>query len=290
MRQQWKTSFLIGSIWVLLFYLVPLTLIATSSFATPDVIGRPTYGWTLSNYQFVFQDAYLPVIWRTFGYAIGAMLISLLIGYPTAYAISRFGGRLKVALLLLVLVPWLADYLVRIYAWVQILGHEGPLLALLRSLGLADSTTSFLGTPGALLLGLVYSFLPFMILTVFLAAERIDPSLLEAADDLYSSSVAKFLRVTVPQTAGGIVAGCQLVFLLSLGDFAVAQFLGGSQYMIGNLIRDQLATAGSLPFGAALTVTLLTGLVLVGIVAVLVPAGVRRLSRIRTRKQVADYV
>lgn len=281
---------MLGSGWIVLFYLVPLALIAASSFATPDVIGRPTYGWTLANYQFVFQDAYLPVIGRTFGYAIVATVIALAVGYPTAYAISRYGGRLKIVLLLLVLVPWLADYLVRIYAWVQILGNEGPVLAFLRSLGLGDQDTALLGTPGALVLGLVYSFLPFMILTVFLSVERIDPSLLEAADDLYASPVAKFLRVTVPQTAGGIVSGCQLVFLLSLGDFAVAQFLGGSQYMIGNLIRDQLATAGSLPFGAALTVTLLLGLVLVGVLVLTAPRIVSLASSARRRRKEIVHV
>lgn len=290
MRQQWRTSFLLGSAWVLLFYVVPLALIATSSFATPDVIGRPTYGWTLANYQFVFQDAYLPVIGRTFGYALAATLAALAIGYPTAYAISRYGGRFKVVLLLFILVPWLADYLVRIYAWVQILGAEGPALALLKTLGLAGENTSLLGTPGALLLGLVYSFLPFMILTVFLSVERIDPALLEAADDLYASPIAKFLRVTVPQTAGGIVSGCQLVFLLSLGDFAVAQFLGGSQYMIGNLIRDQLATAGSLPFGSALTVTLLIGLILVGLLVIALPRITAAVSGARRRRRRLAHV
>lgn len=286
MRQHWKTSFGIGSGWVLLFYVVPLLLIAAASFATPDVIGRPTYGWTTANYGFVFQDAYIPVILRTFGYALAATVVALAIGYPTAYAISRYGGRAKIVLLLFILVPWLADYLVRIYAWVQILGQDGPLLGILRALGLADEATAFLGTPGALLLGLVYSFLPFMILTVFLAAERLDESLLEAADDLYASPLQKFLRVTVPQTAGGILSGCQLVFLLSLGDFAVAQFLGGSQYMIGNLIRDQLSSAGSLPFGAALTVTLLAGLIAVTGLTVGIRKAVSRLRTANSRREV----
>lgn len=290
MRQYWKTSFIIGSIWVAVFYLTPLALITSSSFATPDVIGRPTYGWTLTNYVFVFQDAYLPVIWRTFGYAIGATLISLLIGYPTAYAISRYGGKAKVGLLLFILVPWLADYLVRIYAWVQILGSEGPVMSFLRNFNLVSEKTSFLGTPGALLLGLVYSFLPFMILTIFLAVERLDLTLLEAADDLYASPISTFFKVTVPQTASGIVAGCQLVFLLSLGDFAVAQFLGGSQYMIGNLIRDQLASAGSLPFGAALTVTLLVGLILVGALALIIPKISQAVSKKLIARRVQPYV
>ncbi|MDI6023186.1 ABC transporter permease [Leucobacter sp. UT-8R-CII-1-4] len=284
MRQHWKVPFAIGGAWVILFYLLPLLVIATSSFATPDVIGRPTYGWTLNNYQLVFQDAYLPVIFRTFGYALAATFFALLIAYPTAYAISRYGGRRKVVLLLFVLIPWLADYLVRIYAWVQILGQEGPVLQFLRSVGMADANSTLLGTPGALLMGLVYSFLPFMILTIFLAVEKLDTTLLEAASDLYASPFQSFLKVTLPLTAGGIISGCQLVFLLSLGDFAVAQFMGGSQYMIGNLIRDQLASAGSLPFGAALTVTLLVGLILASTL-VLIPRGIAQKMARRGAKE-----
>lgn len=240
------------------FYVAPLALICAASLATPDIIGRPVYGWYTENFALVFQSTYLPVVLRTFAYAAIATVLSLLVGYPCAYAISRYGGRLKPALLLAVLVPWLADYLVRIYAWLQVLGHEGPVNHLLTRAGIGPVT--LIGNPYALNLGLVYSFLPFMILAVYLSVERLDDRLVEAAQDLYASRRRAFFTVLVPMTAGGITAGCQLVFLLSLGDFAVAQFLGGSTYMMGNLIRDQLATAGSLPFGAALTVTLLAGM------------------------------
>lgn len=258
MRAGWRWGLLPGSAWMACFYLAPLVLIVAASVAMPDMIGRPIYGWYTDNFAMVFQSVYLPVVLRTFGYAAIATVVCLAIGYPCAYAISRYGGRHKPLLLLAVLVPWLADYLVRIYAWVQLLGRDGPVNALLSRLDIGP--VNLIGNVYALNLGLVYSFLPFMILAVFLAVERLDWRLVEAAHDLHAGPMRAFATIVVPHTVGGIAAGCQLVFLLSLGDFAVAQFLGGSTYMMGNLIRDQLATAGSLPFGAALTVTLLTGM------------------------------
>ncbi|MGB3485573.1 MAG: ABC transporter permease [Mycobacterium sp.] len=277
MRAGWRWSLLPGSVWMTCFYLIPLALIVAASIATPDMIGRPIYGWYTDNFTMVFQSTYLPVVLRTFGYATIATALCLLIGYPCAYAISRYGGRAKPILLLAILVPWLADYLVRIYAWVQLLGRDGPANALLTRLGLGP--VNLIGNVYALNLGLVYSFLPFMILAVFLAVERMDWRLVEAAHDLHAGPVRAFTTIVVPRTAGGIAAGCQLVFLLSLGDFAVAQFLGGSTYMMGNLIRDQLATAGSLPFGAALTVTLLTGMLAFIVLVALAAKTTRTLVR-----------
>ncbi|MGU3655101.1 ABC transporter permease [Mycolicibacterium sp. A43C] len=265
MRPGGRLGLMPGTAWLACFYLVPLALIVAASVATPDVIGRPIFGFDLTNFGLVFQPTYLPVVLRTFAFATIATVLCILLGYPCAYAISRYGGRFKPVLLLAVLVPWLADYLIRIYAWVQVLGREGPVNRLLTELGIGQ--INLIGNVYALNIGLVYSFLPFMILAVFLAVERMDWRLVEAAHDLHAGPVRAFLTVTLPRTVGGVMAGSQLVFLLSLGDFAVAQFLGGSTYMMGNLIRDQLATAGSLPFGAALTVTLLAGmLALIGVV------------------------
>lgn len=278
-RTGWVRTLLPGTTWLICFYLVPLGLILAAALATPDMIGRPVYGFSLDNFALVFQSTYLPVVARTFGYAVLATVACLLIGYPCAYAISRYGGRAKPALLLAVLVPWLADYLIRIYAWVQVLGREGPVNSLLQRFGLGP--VNLVGNPYALILGLIYSFLPFMILAVFLAVERVDWRLLEAAQDLHAGPWRAFSTVVVPLTTGGIGAGCQLVFLLSLGDFAIAQFLGGSTYLMGNLIRDQLATAGSLPFGAALTATLLAGMVAFVALAGLAVAAYRTLRRTR---------
>ena len=264
MARRWWIPLLPGSAWLVALYLVPLGLVAAASVATPDVIGRPVYGWNLENFDQVFQPMFLPIVLKTFAFAAGATVLCLLIGYPTAYTIARFGGRFRTFLVLLVLVPWFTDYLVRIYAWVQILGNEGLLNALLKNLGLVNERgASLIGNSYALLVGLTYNFLPFMIISVYVAVDRLDGRLIEAARDLHAGRFATFRHVTLPNTIQGVAAGCQLVFLLALGDFATAQFLGGSQYMLGNLIRDQFSTAGSLPFGAALTVTLLAGLLIV---------------------------
>lgn len=277
MPRRWWIPLVPGSGWLLALYLVPLGLLVAASVAQPDVIGRPIYGFSLDQFDQVFQPMFLPIVLKTFAFAAGATVLCLLIGYPTAYTIARFGGRWRTFLVLLVLVPWFTDYLVRIYAWVQILGNEGVVNGLLKSFGLVDERgLSLIGNSYALLLGLTYNFLPFMIISIYVAVDRLDGRLIEAARDLHAGRFATFRHVTLPNTAQGVAAGCQLVFLLSLGDFATAQFLGGSQYMLGNLIRDQFSTAGSLPFGAALTVTLLAGLIVVALVG-------RMLARIGQR-------
>ncbi|MBJ7464699.1 MAG: ABC transporter permease [Mycolicibacterium sp.] len=281
MRSGGRLSLVPGSVWLACFYVTPLALIVAASVATPDIIGRPIYGFDLANFAMVFQPTYLPVLTRTFVYAAIATVLCLILGYPCAYAISRYGGRYKPVLLLAVLVPWLADYLVRIYAWVQLLGREGPVNRMLTELGIGP--VNLIGNVFALNLGLVYSFLPFMILSIFLAVERMDWRLVEAAHDLQAGPARAFATIVIPCTRGGIAAGCQLVFLLSLGDFAVAQFLGGSTYMMGNLIRDQLATAGSLPFGAALTVTLLAGMLAFIGMGWLLTAGIRAAAENRRK-------
>jgi len=255
-----------GAVWLAALYVIPLLIVLAASFATPDMVGRPVWGFTPDNYLLVFDPLYLPIVVRTFLYAFAATVLCLVIGFPTAYTIARFGGRFKTLLMLAVLVPWLTDYLVRIYSWVQILGNEGVINGFLKDQGWVDSRgLSLIGNSYSLLLGLVYNFLPIMIIALYSSIERMDKRLLEAARDLYSSGPATLVHVILPACKPGILAGSLLVFLLCLGDFATAQFLGGSQYMLGNLIRDQFATAGSLPVGAALTVTLLLILLIVGL-------------------------
>lgn len=259
-----------GAIWLATFFLVALGFILAASLATPDVVGRPIYGWNLDNFDRVFDPLFLPIVLRTFLYATIATILCIAIGYPTAYTIARFGGRFKILLVLLVLAPWFTDYLVRIYAWVQVLGKEGIMNELFGF--------SLIGNPFALVLGLTYNFLPFMIISIYVSVDRLDGRLIEAARDLYAGGFSTFRFVILPNTIDGVVAGSLLVFLLSLGDFATAQFLGGSTYMLGNLIRDQFSTAGSLPFGAALTVTLLGGLILFSILGKTLSRGIQRLG------------
>jgi spermidine/putrescine transport system permease protein len=191
------------------------------------------------------------------GYAAATALLCLAIGYPVAYTIARFGGRWKNALIAFVLLPFLINYLVRTYAWVALLSDEGLLANLVgRPLGI-------LNTPVAVIGGLVYGYLGFMILPIYASLERMDPALIEAGKDLYGTPRQTFWHVTWPQTLPGVLAGALLVFLPAVGDFVSAQLLGGPDtYMIGNLIQQQFYGADNWPFGAALTVVLMAFLML----------------------------
>ena len=178
-------------------------------------------------------------------------MLCLVLGYPVAYYIARFGGRYKNVLIALVVLPFFVNYLVRTYAWVAILSDEGILNGLL---GLATSRSSSSTHSWAVIGGLVYGYLAFMILPVYAALDRMDPALIEAGKDLYGSRWATFCHVTWPTTFQGVLAGTVLVFLPAVGDFVSAQLLGGpGTYMVGNLIQQQFFGAENWPFGAALT-------------------------------------
>ena len=181
------------------------------------------------------------------------MVLCLAIGYPVAYYIARFGGRHKNLLIALVVLPFFVNYLVRTYAWVAILGDEGVFN------GAANTDIRFLNTPYAVIGGLVYGYLAFMILPIYAALDRMDPALIEAGKDLYGGRWQTFRNVTFPYTFQGVLAGAVLVFLPAVGDFVSAQLLGGpDEYMVGNLIQQQFFAAENWPFGAALTVVMMT--------------------------------
>jgi spermidine/putrescine transport system permease protein len=186
-------------------------------------------------------------------------VLCLVIGYPVAYMIARFGGRFRNLLVVLIILPWFADYLVRIYAWFVILGDEGVVNGVLRAVGMhGNPPVIFLNTSFSVVGGLVYDYLPFMILPIYASLERMDPALIEAGKDLYGTPLRTFLHVTWPATIQGVIAGAVLVGLPSVGDFATASILGGANtFMIGNVIQDQFAAAGDWPTGAVLTIALM---------------------------------
>jgi len=254
----WRLTLAPGALWLLLLFVAPFGVVIAVSLGTTDILGRPIFGWYPENYQQVFDPLFVPVIVRSVAFAVATTVLCLLIGYPVAYMIARYGGRFRNLLVVLIILPWFADYLVRIYAWIVILGDQGVVNGLLHSAGLAgDPPVVFVNTPFAVVGGLVYDFLPFMILPIYAALERMDPSLIEAGKDLYGTPLQTFLHVTWPATIQGVVAGAVLVGLPAVGDFATAQILGGpNTYMIGNLIQDQFG-GGYWPFGAALTIVLM---------------------------------
>ncbi|MEA2401689.1 MAG: spermidine/putrescine transport system permease protein [Thermoleophilaceae bacterium] len=257
-ERRFSASFLFpGAIWLLLFFLVPLGILLAISFGTTDDLGNSLYGWHPENYKDAFDPLFAPVLLRSVGYAFATVVLCLVIGYPIAYYIARFGGRRKNALIALVVLPFFVNYLVRTYAWVAILGDEGIFN------GAMNTDIRFLNTPYAVIGGLVYGYLAFMILPIYAALDRMDPALIEAGKDLYGSRWHTFRHVTFPHTFQGVLAGAVLVFLPAVGDFVSAQLLGGpDEYMIGNLIQQQFFAAENWPFGAALT-TLMMGFLLI---------------------------
>jgi spermidine/putrescine transport system permease protein len=255
-RGFWHAFLVLPGLWLLALYLVPIGFIAAVSVATVDFIGNPVYGWNTGNYHEVLSSTFLPPLEHSLLYALATTIICLAVGYPTAYVIARYGGRLRHVLVALLILPWFADYLVRIYAWVALFGDKGLVNGVLHDFGMGGAPpVTFLNTTWAVIGGLVYSYFPFMILPIYAAVERMDSALVEAGKDLYATPFRTFLHVTLPETFQGVLGGCVLVFLPAAGDFANAQLLGGpNQTMIGNLIQDQFSGSGDWPLGSAMTV------------------------------------
>ena len=253
----WRRFLVPGALWLVIFFAVPLGITIAISLGQATELGGVLYGFNPGNYADALDPLFAPVLLRSVGYAAATMALCLLIGYPVAYCIARYGGRYKHALIAAVLLPFLTNYLVRTYAWVALLADEGLVN---RFVG---EPIRFLNTPWAVIGGLVYGYLGYMILPIYASLERMDPSLIEAGKDLYGSPRQTFWHVTWPQTRAGVLAGGVLVFLPSVGDFVSAQLLGGPDtYMIGNLIQQQFYGADNWPFGAALTVVLMAFLMI----------------------------
>jgi len=252
-EQRFAAGFLIpGGLWLLLLFLVPLGILLAISFGYTDDLGNAIYGWHPENYQQVFDPVFVPVLLRSVGFALATVVLCLLIGYPVAYYIAVFGGRWKNVLIAMVVLPFFVNYLVRTYAWIAILGDDGLVN------GILDEDIRFLNTPWAVIGGLAYGYLAFMILPVYAALDRMDPALIEAGKDLYGGPWQTFRNVTLPHTIQGVLAGAVLVFLPAVGDFVSAQLLGGpDEYMVGNLIQQQFFAAENWPFGAALTTVMM---------------------------------
>lgn len=274
-----------AAVWLGVFFLAPLGVVAAYSLATTNLVQQPIYGWHFSNYSAILQPYYLPTIERTVEYAALTTILCALLGYPMAYTISRYGGRWKPILVGLVLVPWLVDYLVRIYAWFVIMSDNGLINSALHRLGMSgDPPLPMINTSEAVIVGLVYGYFPLMVLPVFSAVEQLPAHMNEAAKDLGAGPRATFFRVILPLSTRGLVAGSILVFLPALGDFATAQFLGGPDTsMVGNLINQNFVGSGYPPYGAALTM-----LIVIVLIGVVVLYGLGSLIRARMRRGPAE--
>jgi spermidine/putrescine transport system permease protein len=245
------------TLWLGLFFLVPLLFILAYSFGTSGVYGEMTLGFNPGNFLKVFDPLYLEIIVRTFVIALINTLLCLALGYPLAYFIAFKGGRWKNALILMVMIPFWTSLLLRAYAWVVILDGNGIANRILQFLGITDEPVTLIFTPQAVIMGMVYSYLPFMILPLYAALEKFDVSLKEAAQDLGASRWHTFWRVTFPLSMPGVIAGSILVFIPSAGEFVIPTLLGGARtVMVGNLIQDQFLQARDWAFGSALSVML----------------------------------
>jgi putrescine transport system permease protein len=260
-------------VWSLLFFLLPLAVIVKISFALSRV-GVPPYTPLLDaaghlnasadNYRELAADSlYLHAYGGSLAIAAGATLIALLIGYPIAYAIARAPERRRGLLLLLVVLPFWTSLLVRVYAWIGLLRPAGIINTALAFLGLIDAPLHLLNTTGAVYLGIVYAYLPFMVLPLYARLERLDPSLREAASDLGATPLRAFLAVTLPLSIPGMVAGCLLVFIPAVGEFVIPDLMGGPDtVMIGRVLWGEFFSNRDWPMSAALTVAMIVILVI----------------------------
>jgi spermidine/putrescine transport system permease protein len=264
-----RSKFLLGLpsfSWTLVFFLVPIGLLLAYSFGQIDIITfKVQWGWTLGNYGDVFDPLYLRTIGRSLLLALAGTIAALILGFPMAYYISLQSGRRQLLLLLAVMVPFWTSFLVRTYAMTNILAKGGPVDTVWGWLG--GDPLNVLYTPWAVGLGILYSYLPLMILPLYVALERIDPAVREAAADLGASGWRTLRRVVIPLARPGIVAGCILVGVPATGEYVVPVILGGGKtLMYGNVVAEQFQTVGNYPFGAALSITLMAALTVVVLV------------------------
>jgi spermidine/putrescine transport system permease protein len=246
-----------GLLWLLAFFAVPLYYMGRISLEQGTILTGYEFSWHFETYADAIST-YQDQILRSFVYAGAATLIALAVGYPLAYTIAFRGGKWKTALLLLVIVPFFVTYLIRTLSWQTILDDDGVVVNVLQSVGLVADNGRVLATTGAVIAGITYNFLPFMILPLYASLERIDPRMLEAGYDLYGSRRAVFTRVTLPLSMPGVVAGCLLTFIPAAGDFINAELLGTPrQAMIGNVIQSRYLEVTDYPTAAALSFILM---------------------------------
>ncbi|MBZ9708235.1 ABC transporter permease [Mesorhizobium sp. ESP7-2] len=241
-----------------IFVLVPLAIFLVYSFFSVDQ-GTIVYAPTLGNYVRFFTDPiFLPVFWNTIVLCVSVAVICILLAYPAAYFLTTLKGRWRYALLMLLLVPLLMSYVIKIYAIRSILGLNGFLNKALVALGILDQpSTLFVFNMNAILLTLSLLLIPFAILPIFLSLERIPQTLLRASDDLGASSLQTFLCITLPLSLPGVASAASFVFVLAIGDFLTPQMVGGiSGFTFGRILYSQFGTAYNWPFGAALSVAL----------------------------------
>jgi spermidine/putrescine transport system permease protein len=260
-RRRGLTPFLLllpGGGWLVVFFAIPMALMLLVSLQQGTFDTGYQLTWNFGIYPEVIGQYWELFVRSTF-FAVAATALTLLIGYPVAYTIAFRGGRLKNALLLVVVLPFFVSFVIRTLNWRMILADNGIVFGFLKDLGVLEPTFHFLATPASVIFGLTYNFLPFMILPLYVAIEKIDRRLIEAATDLYASRAQAFWRVTFVLSLPGVVAGSLLTFIPSVGDFITAEVIGAGNpevFMVGNIIQRKFIDALDYPAAAALSFVL----------------------------------
>jgi spermidine/putrescine transport system permease protein len=255
-----------GAVWLALFFVIPMYFMGELALRTGTFTEGFSSAFEISNFSDGISGHTEQLV-RSFRYSTAATVIALLIAYPLAYAIALRAGRWKLLLLFAVIAPFFTTYLIRTIAWQTILADQSPILDVLQFLQMVPEDGRLLATSGAVIAGLTYNFLPFMILPIYASLERLDTSLIEAGKDLYGSSTQTFLRVTLPITMPGIVAGVLLTFIPAVGDYINAELLGGAQNsMIGNVIQSLYLEQRNYPEAAALSFIMMAAILVVVLV------------------------
>ena len=283
-KQTINTLLAPGTLWIVVLYIIPLLLIILYSFLTAKVGGGVTWIFTAESYSKLFAldpDAlfinnFVIIFLRTFWWGLLTVILCLFIGYPLAFYIAQQKPATRNLLIFLVVIPFWTNLLVRIYAWKFILNNNGFFNNILQTLGL--NRIPMINTPGAVLLGLVYVSLPFMILPLYASMEKFNYAYVEAAQDLGAKYFQTFTRVFLPLTLPGLVTGSLLVFILTIGQFVVPVILGGGKVMmVGNLLALQFSTAFDWPFGAAIAMIFIV-LMMGGLMAYIVSENRNRIA------------
>ncbi len=249
---------------VVVFVFAPLTIILFYSFLKSGTFGEIVFAFSLENFQAILGGGYGIVFLQSIYLAFQTNFLCILIGYPIAYYVAMYGGRWKTILLFLVIVPSWASYLIRLYSLKTIIGNKGLLNTILLKLDIISAPIEILYTPFAVMLGLVYAWLPYMILPIYASIEGLDRSVLEAAVDLGATPVRRFFRLTLPMTRGGLLAGSILVFIPTVGEWLVPHIFGGSKIMMaGSLVALKFTSVGNIPAGSSLAIMLAATLILI---------------------------
>lgn len=250
-------------IWAVIFTVVPLFIVMMYSFVRRDPYGGIIYEFTLENYKMFFEPIYLNVLWRSIKLSVYSTIACFIVAYPMAYIISRSNLKRQNLLVMLIILPLWTNFLLRTYAWMVVLRDQGVVNEFLIAIGLIDEPIKLLYTNGAVIMGMVYNFIPFMVLPIYSVLSKIDNSLIEAARDLGANRREVFLKVIFPLSLPGVVSGIVMVFMPAISTFVISDLLGGGQtILLGNLIQNQFMMARNWQFGSAISMIMMAMIVI----------------------------